>query len=56
MCRESVTKSSQGNIDQTLMNSLHGLLNCEIGELDCHVITAEYKIMYPLYTHVTPIS
>ena len=21
------------------MNSLHGLLNCELGELDCHVIT-----------------
>ena len=23
-----------GNIDQKLVNSLHGLLNCEIGELD----------------------
>jgi len=31
------------NIDQTLMNSLHGLLNCEIGELDCHVMTTEYR-------------
>jgi len=31
------------NIDQTLANSLHGLLNCEIGELDCHVITTEYR-------------
>jgi len=30
------------NIDQTLVNSLHGLLNCEIGGLDCHVITIEY--------------
>ena len=29
-------------IDQTLMNSLHGLLNCEIGGLDCHSITTEY--------------
>ena len=25
------------NIDQTLVNSLLGLLNCEIGGLDCHV-------------------
>ena len=24
------------NIDQKLMNSLHGLLNCEIGGLSCH--------------------
>ena len=31
------------NIDQTLVNSLHGLLNCEIGGLDCHVITTEYR-------------
>ena len=36
------------NIDQTLMPSLHGLLNCEIDGLDYHVITTEY-------THVTPI-
>ena len=27
------------NIDQTLVNSLHRLLNCEIGILDSHVIT-----------------
>jgi len=32
------------NINQTLVNSLHGLLNCEIGGLDCRVITTEYKI------------
>ena len=25
------------------MNSLHGLLNCEIGGLDWHVITTEYR-------------
>ena len=25
------------------MNSLHGLLNCEIGGLECHVITTEYR-------------
>jgi len=31
-----------GNIDQALMNSLHGLLNCEIGGLDCLFITTEY--------------
>jgi len=30
-----------GNIDQTLMKSLHGLLNFEIRGLDCRVITAE---------------
>ena len=31
------------HIDQKLVNLLHGLLNCEIGVLDCHVITIEYK-------------
>ena len=31
------------NIDQTLMYSLHRLLNCEIGGLYCHVITVEYR-------------
>ena len=31
------------NIDQTLVNVLHGLLNCEIGGLDCPVITTEYR-------------
>jgi len=25
------------------VNSLHGLLNCEIGGLDCRVITTEYR-------------
>jgi len=30
------------NIDQTLVNSLHGLLNCEIGGLEFRVITADY--------------
>jgi len=30
-------------IDQTLVNSLHGLLNCEMGGLDFHVITTEYR-------------
>jgi len=32
------------NIDQKLVNSLHGLLNCEIGGLDCRVITTGYRI------------
>ena len=30
------------NIDQTIMNSLHGL-NCEIGGLDCYGLTTEYR-------------
>jgi len=25
------------------VNLLHGLLDCEIGELDCHVITTENR-------------
>jgi len=25
------------NVDQTFVKSLHGLLNCELGGLDCHV-------------------
>ena len=29
--------------DLTLLNSLHGLWNCEIGGLDCHVIITEYS-------------
>ena len=32
-----------GKIDQTLVNSLHRLLYCEIGGLDCRVITTEYR-------------
>jgi len=31
------------NIDQTLVNSLHGLMNCEIGGLDWRVSTAKYR-------------
>jgi len=42
------------NIDQKLMDSLQGLLNCEIGDLDCHCISTEYGTLCPLYTHVTP--
>ena len=38
-----IVKLVHGNTDQTLVNSLHGLLNCEIGGLMCHVITTEYR-------------
>jgi len=38
------------NIDQKLVNSLHGLLNCEIGGLECRVITGELLKM--LLVHV----
>jgi len=31
------------NINQELVNSLHGLLNGEIGGLHCRVITTEYR-------------
>ena len=31
------------DIDQTLWISFQGLLNCEIGWLDCHFITTEYR-------------
>ena len=40
------------NIDQTIMNSLHRLLNCEIGELDCCVITTEYRTRVHVLVHV----
>ena len=31
------------NIDQTCVNSLHGLLTCDIGGLDCRVIKIKYR-------------
>jgi len=31
------------NFDQTFVNSLHGLLNCKIGGLDCHAIITEFR-------------
>ena len=37
------------NIDQTLVNSLHRLLNCEIGGLDYHVITTSIEHVSILY-------
>ena len=42
------------NTDQTLVNSLHGLLNFEIGGLDsCYYNRAHTSC--PLYTQVPPI-
>jgi len=41
------------NIDQKLVNSLHGPLNCEIGGLYCHVITTEYRNLSIYNTHNT---
>jgi len=38
------------NIDQTLVNSIHGLLNIERGVVDCCVITTEYKHLSIEYT------
>jgi len=31
------------HINQALVNSLQGMLTCEIGGLDCHVITSENR-------------
>ena len=36
------------------MNSLHGLLNCERGGLDCHVITPAYRTRVNYIAHVSP--
>jgi len=38
------------NIDQKLVSLLHGLLNCEIGGLGCHVNTTEYRTRVLVYT------
>jgi len=42
-----------GNIDQKLVNSLHGLLNCEIGELDLLLeqSTEHVSIVYTCNTY-----
>jgi len=52
------------NIDQKHVHSLHILLNCEIGGIDCRVFTTEYRTrvhcihMYHLFdnalVHVIP--
>ena len=39
------------NIDKTLLNSLHGLLNWEIGGLDCSVSIEHMSIVYALNTY-----
>jgi len=36
------TVVSHRYMDHTLVKSLHGLLNCKIGGLDCRGITTEY--------------
>ena len=38
-CTYSIVLLLYTNIDQKFVNSLHGLLNCEIGGLDCRIIT-----------------
>ena len=43
MCLCQIKHVLYRNIDQILMNSLHGLLICYIGGLDCRVITTEYR-------------
>jgi len=44
------------NINQKLVNSLHGLLNSEIAGIDCHVITPEYRTRaICIYIHVTTV-
>ena len=42
-CIYHTTQRLHTNTDKTLVNSLHGLLNCGISGLDCHVITPEYR-------------
>jgi len=39
-------------IEQTLVKSLHGLLNCEIGGLDCRVFYNWVFISCPLNTPI----
>jgi len=34
------------------MRTLYGLLNCEIGGLDCYVITIEYRTRAQCITHI----
>mgnify|MGYP000040041882 FL=1 len=43
-----------GNIDQTPVNSLYGLLSFEIGGLACLVLTTEYIVCVHC-KHVSPI-
>ena len=38
------------NIDQTLVNSLHGLMNCEKGGLDCVLLQHSIKYVSILHT------
>jgi len=38
------------NCDQTLLNSLHGLLNIEVCGLEDHAVTTQYKAVSSVYT------
>ena len=40
------------NINQKLVNSLHGVLKCEIAGLDCRVIATDCIHMYHLFCNV----
>ena len=42
-CMRSYVIIYKISIDRTLMNSVNGMLNCEIGGLDRRVITTEYR-------------
>jgi len=48
-------RRNRSHIDQTLVNSLHGPLTCEIGGIDCRVITTEYRTRSIVYTCNTAI-
>jgi len=44
------------NIDQTLMNSFHGLLNFEMGILDCRVITTKVYFSHSIMAWTPPFK
>ena len=44
------------NIDQTLMNSFHGLLNFEMGRLDCRVITTKVYFSHSIKAWTPPFK
>ena len=42
-----------GTIDHTVLNTLHVLLNCKIGALDCWVISSSKELLSVRYTYNT---
>jgi len=53
-CNQTCVHSNSAtlyNVDQTLVNSLHGLLNCEMGGLDRHVIKQSIAHVSIVYTY-----